>query len=583
MSDELPPQVVAPRTRSGRRSSTRQVYTTRVRARLERSRRDDMPVEEARKRTRTRVIDLWLAGIAALLGLVYALLAFAPGMEDSPAVSVLASLATGAAAVVAVRALTWLIVDVGFARLGGHASSSLVRLMVEMPLFAIAAILILKFGMHYDVSNLLTGSALLTAIVGFATQATLGDFTAGVGLQVEQPFKTGDVVQVGDTMGRIETVTWRSIHLRTEGGSRVVIPNSSVAGETVEVLSGEHPVERTFDILVSPTVPPGRVIDLILDVLVGIENVREDPGPEVLMLGMHEWHPAMRYEVTWYPEDYLDGEDTDAVLRKRIWYQLARHGLPLVDAPTPTGEGIADRCEDWLDDHPLLAPLTRAQRRQLAERGIALPIADDEPVDRAVCHQHGLFIVSRGVLRQPVRSWTPPDVGDSDGADRLAMWNPEVLRTIRRQLAARIGPIARVLVPRHAATTTDPRSLYHALAEHISDPTGRAVFLERAPLHPTRELTPGDMFGERAFFLGEELALGGVQAITEAELLVIPSDALSDLLAEEPLLAGRLSGRLAAFLAQRAAEDLKAPTLLAPDAIAARLAEFHGVAQAESA
>ncbi len=189
--------------------ASRRVFTTRVRARVERARRVAEPSLEHARRHRRGVVDLWLAGVAAFLGLTYALLASTPGLSDggSPMLNVLASLATGAAAVVAVRFLTWLIVDVGFARLGNRTSSSLVRLMVEATLFGLAFILILHFALEYDVSNLLTGSALLTAIVGFATQATLGDLTAGVGLQIEQPFKAGDVVQIGDTMGRIETLT----------------------------------------------------------------------------------------------------------------------------------------------------------------------------------------------------------------------------------------------------------------------------------------------------------------------------------------------------------------------------------------
>ena len=57
---------------------------------------------------------------------------------------------------------------------------------------------------------------------------------------------------------------------------------------------------------------------------------------------------------------------------------------------------------------------------------------------------------------------------------------PEVLARVEKMLAARIGPLARILVRRAAAQAVSPRDLFEALAVHIDDPEVRKVFLAEA-------------------------------------------------------------------------------------------------------
>ena len=75
-----------------------------------------------------------------------------------------------------------------------------------------------------------------TSVIGLALQETLGNFFAGISLQIEQPFRLGDVIEAGGVEGRVETFNWRATTVQTVSGSRVVIPNSVVAREAVEVL-----------------------------------------------------------------------------------------------------------------------------------------------------------------------------------------------------------------------------------------------------------------------------------------------------------------------------------------------------------
>ena len=65
-------------------------------------------------------------------------------------------------------------------------------------------------------------------------------------------------------------------------------------------------------------------------------------------------------------------------------------------------------------------------------------------------------------------------------------WDTEVLKAIERQLTRILGPVARVMIKRGAAATTDIDRLYKLLAENLANSRGTRAFLAG------RKLLPGD-------------------------------------------------------------------------------------------
>jgi eukaryotic-like serine/threonine-protein kinase len=61
-------------------------------------------------------------------------------------------------------------------------------------------------------------------------------------------------------------------------------------------------------------------------------------------------------------------------------------------------------------------------------------------------------------------------------------FSPEVLRLAEQRLAARIGPLARILVKRLAPEAGNERELYLRLADAIDDDSERATFIAEARL-----------------------------------------------------------------------------------------------------
>src|ERR1700694_5806702 len=72
---------------------------------------------------------------------------------------------------------------------------------------------------------LLASSAVVTVVIGFAAQRTLGNFAAGLVIAFTQPVRLGDRVSVGGERGTVEEIALTYTIIRADDNSRHVIPN----------------------------------------------------------------------------------------------------------------------------------------------------------------------------------------------------------------------------------------------------------------------------------------------------------------------------------------------------------------------
>ena len=91
----------------------------------------------------------------------------------------------------------------------------------------------------------LTSIGMISLIVGFAAQNTLGNLIAGISLLLYRPFKLGDRLQViaptGLETGTVESLTLGYTLLKTDDNRRVVVPNSVMASQTNINLTANDP------------------------------------------------------------------------------------------------------------------------------------------------------------------------------------------------------------------------------------------------------------------------------------------------------------------------------------------------------
>lgn len=81
--------------------------------------------------------------------------------------------------------------------------------------------------------GILASGAVLGIVVGFAAQSTLSNFVAGLMIAFTQPLRLGDSLLTSDGAGVVEEIGLVYTLIRLEDGSRLVVPNSKLASDTI--------------------------------------------------------------------------------------------------------------------------------------------------------------------------------------------------------------------------------------------------------------------------------------------------------------------------------------------------------------
>ncbi|HIK44364.1 MAG TPA: mechanosensitive ion channel, partial [Leptolyngbyaceae cyanobacterium M65_K2018_010] len=124
-------------------------------------------------------------------------------------------------------------------------------------LVLVGAAIVLSTVWGANLGGLLTALGVGSLVIGLALQGSLGNIFSGISLLFEQPFTLGEWIQVGDRLGRVVEINWRSIHLETVSGDLVVVPNSEIAQGSFTNFSRPEPTyEKEIDVAFSYDDPP---------------------------------------------------------------------------------------------------------------------------------------------------------------------------------------------------------------------------------------------------------------------------------------------------------------------------------------
>ena len=141
-----------------------------------------------------------------------------------------------------------------------------------------------------SLSRLLLGSsALIVAVIGFASQPVIADLICGFLISINKPFEIGDRIIVdGYEPGIVEDITLRHTILTIYDGIRIIVPNSQLNSKVVYNTSYKKPnrgVHLQFSVSLDTNVP--KAMDIIRDCVAaspytqGVvrHNIDEDSGP----------------------------------------------------------------------------------------------------------------------------------------------------------------------------------------------------------------------------------------------------------------------------------------------------------------
>ncbi|MDQ6743200.1 MAG: mechanosensitive ion channel family protein [Candidatus Dormibacteraeota bacterium] len=134
-------------------------------------------------------------------------------------------------------------------------------------LYALLALMIAS-ALGVNLSGLLVGGAIVGVIVATASQASLGNFFAGLVLMFGRPYRVGGSIRVrGSIAGGVvfegTVIDMGALYttLRTAGGETLKLPNSGVVNSALEM--GDAPLQAEVEVEIPPNTALGPVEEIV--------------------------------------------------------------------------------------------------------------------------------------------------------------------------------------------------------------------------------------------------------------------------------------------------------------------------------
>lgn len=188
--------------------------------------------------------------------------------------------------------------------------------------------LVLSSVWNADLGGLLTALGVGSLVIGLALQDSLGNIFAGIALLFERPIASGDWIEIGNNVGKVIEITWRSVHLQTWSRDLLVIPNSELAKSNFRNLSrptGLH--VEVFEVGFSYDDPPNRVKQILYKTALETHGVLSDPEPFVQTGAYKDFY--INYKVGLFIADYGQSRRILDEFVTRVWYAAKRHHLTI--------------------------------------------------------------------------------------------------------------------------------------------------------------------------------------------------------------------------------------------------------------
>lgn len=308
----------------------------------------------------------------------------------------------------------------------------LLREIVSIVLFAVLLAWAVSTIFETRVTAFLAGTTVVAAVLGLALQDTLGNLFSGIALHLEDSFEVGDVIRTGDQLGIVEAVRWRGTRLRTFANTVVIVPNSMLARERLEVFPRTNLNARVLQIGIDYNVPPATALNVLAQAASNVEGVSGQIPAFARVAGFGD--SSVLYEIKYHMYDYSQRDRIDADIRKAVWYALRRNHIPIpfpirthVRYTPPQARTQPDAAEiaDRLSRIDVLSPLSPEEHAAIAAATRVHTFAKGETIIRHGSAGDSMFVVYEGNVSVRVDDDEIARLGEGDFFGEMALLTGE--------------------------------------------------------------------------------------------------------------------------------------------------------------
>jgi len=158
----------------------------------------------------------------------------------------------------------------------------------------------------FSLTVILGAAGILSVAIGFASQTSASNLISGLFLIGEKPFKIGDFIRVGDTVGEVLAIDLLSVKLRTFDNLYVRVPNETLIKS--EIINLTHFPIRRFELKVGVAYKENlkQVREVLMQVAEDYPLCLTEPKPNVLFLGFGDSSLELQFNVWSTRENFLE-------------------------------------------------------------------------------------------------------------------------------------------------------------------------------------------------------------------------------------------------------------------------------------
>jgi small-conductance mechanosensitive channel/CRP-like cAMP-binding protein len=232
------------------------------------------------------------------------------------------------AIVLIIQALEGLSIGYFMVRLRGLHVPPILRRFILIVAYFLVATIILRTYLNLDVTSLVATSAVMSFVVGLASQDLLGSILAGIVIGVERPIVLGDWVTIEGQEGRVVNISWRRTTIETRNNDVIIMPNSQIMKSAFTNHTTPDPLHRvTLRVGVHYRHAPNQVKQTMVTAARLCPHVLESPVPNVFLEEFGD--SAITYRINMWIDDLALLERVREQVNTLIWYQFKRGGIEI--------------------------------------------------------------------------------------------------------------------------------------------------------------------------------------------------------------------------------------------------------------
>lgn len=196
-------------------------------------------------------------------------------------------------------------------------------------LFITIAVVVSLTSMGLDLTALAVFSGALGVGIGFGLQKVVSNLLSGIILLLDRSIKPGDVIELQDTYGWINTLGARFVSVITRDGKEHLIPNEDLITQKVINWSySDTNVRLKIPVGVSYDSDVNKAMDLLVEAAIETPRVLESPAPRCLMMGFGDNSVDLELRI-WASDPNNGVANLKSAVLVKVWKKFHEHDISI--------------------------------------------------------------------------------------------------------------------------------------------------------------------------------------------------------------------------------------------------------------